>query len=225
MAEELGKIERPKVEDFRKGRKLYFVPLIYTGKEPPADYAEKFNKYWEQVESQIANLELKLGQVKRIFHELIAEGGESGLTMLKLLSPRSYEIVRSRVEMGGQLEATEEDDVLTEFMDWNRCLAIGLRSPTVAEKVYEAYREAYKKRNEQITSRLNEALKEDEIGILLMAEDHHVQFPSDIQIIYVAPPALDEIKRWLRDWESRRGAIPEEETKEQEPKEDKGQTT
>jgi guanylate kinase len=29
-----------------------------------------------------------------------------------------------------------------------------------------------------------------------------VQFPPDIQIIYVAPPALDELKRWLRDQEA-----------------------
>jgi guanylate kinase len=35
-----------------------------------------------------------------------------------------------------------------------------------------------------------------------MRENHQLQFPTDIQIIYVAPPALDEIKRWLREQEN-----------------------
>ena len=31
-----------------------------------------------------------------------------------------------------------------------------------------------------------------------MREGHQLQFPSDIEVFYVAPPALDEIKRWSR---------------------------
>ena len=57
MAEELGKIEKPLADEFKKGRKLYFVPLIYRSEEFPEDYLEKFNKYWEQVEKQIEELE------------------------------------------------------------------------------------------------------------------------------------------------------------------------
>ena len=36
-----------------------------------------------------------------------------------------------------------------------------------------------------------------------MRENHQVQFSEDIQIIYVSPPALDEIKRWLRERENK----------------------
>ena len=53
MSEELGKIEKPLAEDFMKGRKLYFVPLVYSGKEAEAEYQEKCNKYWEQSENQM----------------------------------------------------------------------------------------------------------------------------------------------------------------------------
>ncbi len=31
-----------------------------------------------------------------------------------------------------------------------------------------------------------------------MREGHQVQFPTDIEVFYVAPPGLDEIKRWIR---------------------------
>ena len=30
MSEELGKIEKPLAEDFKAGRKLYFVPLVFS---------------------------------------------------------------------------------------------------------------------------------------------------------------------------------------------------
>jgi hypothetical protein len=199
MAEELGKIEKPSVEDFKRGRKLYFVPLIYCSEEPPKEYVEKFNQYWEQVEKQITELELKLGKINRIYHELIPSGGEDGSTAIKELNDKSYKIVQTCLDNGAQLEAVEEVDLLTEFMDWSRCLIVGLQNQKVLTRVYESYTEVSKKRNEYIASKIEETLQTDEIGILLMRENHQVQFPSDIQVFYVAPPALDDIKRWLRE--------------------------
>jgi hypothetical protein len=203
MAKELGKIEKPSAEEFKRGRKLYFVPLIYGGEESPPEYLEKFNKYWDQVENQVSDLELKLGPVNKIYHELIPVGGNGGIEATKELNDKSYQIAKNRLGKGAQLEATEEAELLTEFMDWSRCLAIGLQNQKVFTKIYESYTEVSKKRNEHIARQIDETLKADEIGLLLMREGHQVQFPSDIQVFYVAPPALDEIKRWLRDYEAK----------------------
>ena len=203
MTEELGKIEKPAVDSYKKGRKLYFVTLIYGGQDQPADYMMIFQRYWEQVVKQVAELTQKLGDVKRIYHELIALSGEEGVKAVKELSEKSHEIIRSCLDKEAQLEAVEGGDILTEFMDWSRCLIIGLQNPQVASKVYDFYIEAGKKRNEYIASKIDKTLQENEIGMLLMRENHQVQFPSDIQVFYVAPPALDEIKRWLREHESR----------------------
>lgn len=199
MSQELGKIEKPQAEKFKKGRKLYFVPLIYCEKEPQAEYLEKFNKYWNQVENQVSSLELKLGKIDKIYHELISVGGEDGAKVIEALNDRSYQIVENRLGEGTQLEATEEAELLTEFMDWSRCLVIGLQNQQVFTKVYEYYTEASKKRNEHIAKHIDETLKADEVGILFVREGHQIQFPSDIKVFYVTPPALDEIKRWLRD--------------------------
>jgi len=199
MAEELGKIEKPAASDYRKGRKLYFVPLIYGSKESPADYLEKCNKYWKQAEDHISDLELKLGIAARIYHELIPSSGEEGLKALKVLNEKSYQVVQGRVQKGSQLEAVEDGDLLTEFMDWSRCLAIDLQNQKVLTKVYESYAETGKKRNEFIARHIDETLKAEESGILFMREGYQVQFPSEIEVFYVAPPALDEINRWLRD--------------------------
>ena len=203
MAEELGKIEKPPVKEFKKGRKLYFIPLIYSGEDVPAEYLEKFNKYWEQVENQIMELELKLGKVNRIYHELISIGGEDGSKAIKDLSSRSHVIVQACLDKGAQLEAVEESDLLTEFFDWSRCLIVGLQNQKVFNKVYESYTEVSKKRNEYIAAKIDDTLEVDEIGILLMRENHQVQFPPDIQVFYIAPPTLDEIKRWLREHEAK----------------------
>ncbi|HEY98470.1 MAG TPA: hypothetical protein G4O16_09870 [Dehalococcoidia bacterium] len=203
MTEELGKIEKPSVEEFKEGRKLYFIPLIYRGEDSPDEYIIKFNKYWEQVEKQIAELEAKLGAVKRIYHELVPAVGDDGIKAIEELCDKSCKIVRECLERGAQLEAAEGTDILTEFMDWSRCLMIGLQNPKVINQVYESYLEATKKRNEYIITRINETLQKNETGILIMRENHQLQFPTDIQIIYVAPPALDEIKRWLREQENK----------------------
>ena len=148
---------------------------------------------------------MKLGKVSRIYHELIPASGKDGSEAIKELNDKSHQIIQSCLEKGAQLEAVEESDLLTEFMDWSRCLIVGLQNQKVLTKVYESYTEASKKRNEYIAGKIDETLKEDEIGILLMRENHQVQFPSDIQVFYVAPPALDEIKRWLRERESKLG--------------------
>jgi hypothetical protein len=202
MAKKLGKIEKPTAEEFKEGRKLLFIPLVYHPEESPDDYLIKFRKYWEQVGKQITELEAKLGTVKRIYHELIPSVGDDGVKAIEELSDQSGAIVKNRLEDGAQLEAVEDGDLLTEFMDWSRCLIIGLQNEKVMNQVYESYLEAGKKRNEHIARILDETLQPNEIGILLMRENHQVQFPSDIQIFYVAPPALDEIKRWLRERET-----------------------
>ena len=203
MAEELGKIEKPPVEDFKQGRKLYFIPLIYRGEEVPQEYLEKYEKYWEQVEKQIAELESKLGSVTRIYHELIPASGSEGCEAVREISDKSHKIIQACLEKGARLEAFEDGELLTEFMDWSRCLLVGLQNPKVVTRVYESYIEAGKKRNEYMAAKIDETLETDEIGVLLMRENHQVQFPSDIQVFYIAPPALDGIKRWLREQETK----------------------
>ena len=203
MSEELGQIEKPSVEEFKEGRRLYFIPLIYCGKDSPDEYLDKFNRYWNQIEDQVSALELKLGKINRIYHELVPAGGEGGIKLVKEFNDKSYQVVKNRLDKGAQMEAAEEDELLTELMDWSRCLSVGLQNQGVFTRVYQSYTEVSKKRNEYISSHIDETLKADEIGILFMREGHQIQFPQDIQLFYVSPPALDEIGRWLRDRETK----------------------
>jgi hypothetical protein len=160
---------------------------------------EKFNLYWEQVSQHIANLELKIGKVNHVYHESIVLAGENGLKVIEKLNPTCYQIAKDKCQSGAMLEATEDKELAEEGMDWERCLFMGFISQKVAKMVSEFYIEASRKRYEHIAQRIDETLKDNEAGILFIREGHMVQFPSDIEVFSVAPPALDEIHRWQRE--------------------------
>jgi hypothetical protein len=202
MSEEVGRIEMPSVGDFKTGRRVYFVPLIFTPHKAQADLLEKFSRYWEQVDAHVTNLELKLGSVNKVYHELVPIGGEDGAKVIEELNKGSYQIAKARLERGAELQPVEDAELLTEFMDWSKCLATGLQSQNAIAMVYQLYSEAQKRRNEYMAKQIDATLKSSETGLVLMLEGHQVQFPSDIEVFYVAPPGLDEVKRWLRERET-----------------------
>lgn len=199
MSQELGKINKPEVASFKRSRKLLLVPLIYSAKDAPPEYIEKFDLYWEQVTEHIANLETKLCKINRVYHESIAIGGEDGLKIMERLNSKSYQIARQKCQNGAEFEVIEDRGLAEECMDWERCLLVGLLSDTVIKKVSEFYVDASRKRYEHISKRIDETLKADELAILFIREGSMVQFPKDIEVFSVSPPTLDEIHRWLRN--------------------------
>ena len=46
-----------------------------------------------------------------------------------------------------------------------------------------------------IGAKIDEVLEEDGVAALFIAEDHRVQFPSDIQVFYVSPPTQNQLKQ------------------------------
>src|SRR4030065_90285 len=199
MSQELGKINKPEAASFKQGRKLLLVPLIYSYKDSPSDYTEKYELYWKQAVGHIANLEAKIGTVSRVYHESISLGGDDGLKIIEGLNPKSCQIAKQKCRDGATLEVIEDKELAEETIDWERCLFIGLLSDKVARKVSESYIEASRKRYEHISKRIDETLQANEIGVLFIREGHLVQFPEDVEVFSVSPPTLDEIRRWLRD--------------------------
>jgi len=129
-----------------------------------------------------------------------ATGGK-GIEAIKKMNMGSYDIVKGSLDKGASIQPIEDEDILLEFMDWSRCLSVGLQNQKVFSQVYQSFLEAQKRRNENIAKKIDETLKSNEVGILLMREGHQVQFASDIQVFYVAPPELDEIRRWFQKTE------------------------
>ena len=82
-------------------------------------------------------------------------------------------------------------------------MMIPLASPAVAARLQEWYAESNRQRYEHIASRIDGTLGEDALGLLMISDRHQVQFPGDIEVFYVAPPALDEFRRWMQNWLAR----------------------
>lgn len=199
MSEELGRVEKPEVSNFKQTRKIVQVPLVYSSKDAPPDYVELFEKYWQQVDEMITKLEARLGRVTVILHESIADSGEEGYKVMQELNPQSHTICMARSKNGGRLVAFEDPALLADVMDWERCMMIGFLSENVARRVYESFSESSKLRYQHISKAIADLLKDGDIALLFIREGHAVQFPPDVDVFMVAPPALDEIHRWARD--------------------------
>lgn len=204
MSQELGRIERPTAESFGDSRKLFLVPLVYSPTDPPPDLVAPLERYWAGARNQVRRLADRTEPVKHIYHDAVTQEGEAGLKLIERMSPRSFVLANGFAnEDQATVEAFESAEDLYEAMDWQRALMGGLASRKVTDLAISGYRDATKRRIEHMIKRIDETLKPGESGLLLLPEEHTLQFPKDIQVFYVAPPALDEIHRWLRDHDER----------------------
>jgi len=199
MAERLGKIEKPEAQEFVSKRKLYIVPLLFTGKNVPKAYVEKYQRYWQQASEHVANLEDKLGKVGHVYHESVFQAGREGLEAIQKLNADSGRVAKEKSRGGALIEAIEDKALAEESIDWERFILIGFISQKVAQRVSELYIEALRKRYEHIAKQIDETLEAGQAGLLFIREGHMVQFPEGIEVFSVAPPALDEIHRWQRE--------------------------
>ncbi len=199
MSSELGKLEKPEAEQYKGQRKIYLVPLVFAPRQPAPDYAKIYDRYWSGVWEHLLKLEHSMGPIAHVYHEAIGVAGADGLELAERMSEKSAAVARTKVEAGATFEAAEDQELVVESMDWQRCLVMGLESRKAAEYVWGAYNEAVKKRFELMQQRIDETLQPDEAGLLFISEEHRLQFPADVRVFYVSPPALDEIHRWLRD--------------------------
>ena len=205
MAQKLGKIEKPQVTDFRDARKLFCLPLIpqFTEKDLDNDLKNNIEQFWSQVSAQIADLE-RTGKVSHIFFESITKDGKLGLEMIKKVSQQSYDIVKEKIDKGAKLVLLENEEILNEFLDWSICLSVIRKSQKVFNQVLEFHQEIKNRRNKEIAKKIDEALKNNDSGLLVMTDENRLQIqpnlPSDIQVFLIHPPALNDIMRWIRDY-------------------------
>ncbi|MCI0788111.1 MAG: hypothetical protein J4N69_05685 [Chloroflexi bacterium] len=200
MVEELGRIQRPPASQYDGRRKLLLVPLVYGPQADNAEGAAVLQNYWEQMQTQVKALEAALGGLQHIYHESLTVGGDEGLQQLGAADQRSQLFITGKTESGAVLEATEDMNAMLEALDLQRCMMVPLASTSVASKLQEWLSDSNRQRYEHIANRIDSTLGENETGLLLISERHQVQFPSDIEVFYVSPPALDDYRRWLQNW-------------------------
>lgn len=199
MSTPLSQMPKPEAGQYAEARKLFLVPAYLISPDAPDDAQQLMERYWSEVRDHIHNLERSLGQVSHVYHEALYGDGDDGMRMLEAMNPKGCSFIQAMCQSTARLEATEDRALVEESTDWQRCVSIGLMSEKVATTAMDGYQEATRQRFEHIGSRIDETLQEGEAGALFIREDHKVQFAADIQVFYVAPPALDAIKRWIDD--------------------------
>ena len=215
MAQELGRISRPSAAQYEGRRKLLLVPLVYGPSAEAPEGVAALQKYWGQMQVQVESLQAALGGLHHVYHESLCESGQQALEQLEKADQRSHQFVKAKCEAGAVLEATEDAEALMETLDLQRCLLMPLSSEKVAIKLHEWFNESNKSRYDHIASQIDATLGENEVGLLLVSERHQIQFPEDIEVFYVAPPALSEFQRWLENWAVQQQKAPEEQTTEE----------
>ena len=213
-AQPLGQVERPPADQFQGKRRLLLVPLMFA---PPgaqegeiSDGQAIYERYWDQVRTQVDALAAGLGGLHHVYHESLVEGGEEGLSQLLMADPHVHAMIQVRCQAGATLEATESIDLVTETIDLQRCLMVPFTNDGVATRIQEWLAESTRNRYQHIARQIDRTLQSDETGLLLINERHQVQFPTDIEVFYIAPPALDEYRRWVQNWAERQQRATEE---------------
>lgn len=199
MATPLSQFPKPEADQFKGKRKLFLIPIYALYPGVPAEGQQLLDRYWSEVRDHIHNLERSLSTVVHVFHETLFADGDEGMQLIESLNPKGYSFIQAMCSSTATLEITEDKALVEEHMDWQRCISTGLTSEKVLNIALEGYRETTQKRYEQIGARIEETLKDGEAGALFIREDHRVQFPADVQVFYIAPPALDTLKRWMND--------------------------
>lgn len=216
MTQELGRVERPSADQYQGKRKLLLVPLLYGPQSGSDEGLAIVAKYWDQVRAQVGGLESSLGLLNHIYCESLVLGGAEGLSYLEMGDQNSYHLVKAKCEAGAVLEPTEDQETFMEMVDLQRFMVLPLASQKVADRLQEWFTACDHARYEHIGNRIDSSLQANETGLILIGERHQVQFPSDIEVFYVSPPALDEFRRWLQNWVARQ----REERETEAPQED-----
>ncbi len=198
----LGSTGKADAQNFENKRKLFLVPNLPTPPEIQETNASLLTKHRNQIQDNIESLEKSLGPVRYIFHELIHDSDENAIAALDTISPQHKHICERICESSGKFIATDDQQLLFQMMDLQRCLSVGLISQEVYKLISESFEKTINDRNQHIAKIIDQNIKDNEVGLLFISEDHKIQFPSDLQVFYISPPTYNELKSVISDFYS-----------------------
>lgn len=196
---EFSKVEKPSAENYKDKRKLYCLPNVYPLPEGKEQYKSLCARFWQEAEVQIRKLEL-MTPISIIFCEMVYRD-ENVLDILSKIDSFMHGLVKSHVERGAKLLPVEEEEIFTTYIDWANCLKV-VHTQNVFAKVLEFFNEASTKRFNYISDVINKNLGSGEAGLLIIKDEDRrkINFPEDIEIFLITPPAYDDILRFIRDF-------------------------
>lgn len=191
-------------------RKLIYIPIIHTevdmgslNKEIKRQYLEKYGeekwkehtraieKIWDGLRKKIQELRLDAKKV-RIYQDGLPLCGQEEKIVRELAAKKSpnHELILWLMEQGAQLRGTEDPESLREEYEMLKNIqkVRDLKEKRRAISFYEQNaQKLLKKRDEFMAQRIQETLKEEEVGLLFIGLMHRVDeiLDSDISISYL----------------------------------------
>jgi hypothetical protein len=172
------------------GEELILVAISKIGKEKWEENQKLIEKFWDELEMEIFQLNLDLEHT-RIYQDGLPCEGEMGMKIVlntAKLGSKNYQIIKKIVAKGAKIVATENPELLIE--ERNLLLEI-LKDSSTAEKEEAKQRYVAKKdilleqRDAYIASRINNTLENEEMGILFIGAEHNVipKLAHDIEVL------------------------------------------
>jgi hypothetical protein len=165
-------------------RTLVIVPRMYTKKEfkeeatyVPDDYEAKSEEFWSYVAEKLSVFR---GRIRRVFRESLSMNTKEALLALSENDERSYSVLVSLLEDGAELEPAEDPILMAETESW-----IGMMRRSPNEAISELYGQTLAERNRYVANRIDQSLREGEVGVLLIDSRRRLELPQDIRVIRV----------------------------------------
>jgi hypothetical protein len=201
--EELGRIKKPSVDSYTHTegqRRLYVVPLLLGGASIAGqEYHHKLKKYWKQVESQLNNLQQKLGPASNIYCELVAGTPEEILEGVARMSASLRALVDQLIESGGSIQSIENPELLEQHFDWMRCMAVNLQSTAAQQTIMQFLMDSINKRQKIISEAIEGNLGPGETGIFFTSMHDTSTWLQAVEVFKILPPVLDELEHLLHE--------------------------
>jgi hypothetical protein len=203
-------------------RRLKYIPIIHTGVEMgsmygtlKAEYIRRFGTqkweehnriiedFWQGIRRKVFDLDLDYPNTRLYQDGLPVCGKEIDLVQeLVKMGSRNHQILMELIQLGAELEGTEDPKLLLEEYDYLKSASADLDKhqvnpispPSMAgfsngvKKRYQRLAKSIlQKRDVYIGQRIDKTLREGETGLLFIGITHRVneKLPKDIGIDYV----------------------------------------
>lgn len=158
------------------------------GRQKWREHIRAITEKWRQIREKVMNLDLEWERV-RLYQDGLPVCGKEREIVCKLVQDGNinYEIVWDLVQKGAILEGTEDPQLLRQ--EYSYILKIAqARNLAQRDRMIEEYNKAgvelLSKRDQFIAKRIDQTLKQGEMGLLFLGAMHRVDrfIPKDIEI-------------------------------------------
>lgn len=191
-------LKKVRLDDGSK-RVLLLVPRFYNKQElelllnkVPDDYEEKSEEFWNFVKEKLDKF---INLVNRVYHESVDKDGVEGLkTIHSLFDEREYRIVKTLIDHGAHLHATEDAILIMETASWLRMMA---EEPDLKD-LKEFLEDSLKARAKYSSEIINTTLKKGEVGLVIIEPARKLILQKDITVIRICRfDPQDCLKAWI----------------------------